>query len=82
MEVSVLQVERLPEGTQFRLARIAAGLTLLDVAHRADVSPPRLSEFERGLASALSPEAVGRVRSVLAGAPYVRPVDEIASAIA
>jgi transcriptional regulator with XRE-family HTH domain len=82
MGVSVLQVERLPEGTQFRLARIAAGLTLLDVSSRADVSPPRLSEFERGLASALSPEAVERVRSVITGTPQARPASELASAVA
>lgn len=60
----MLQIERLPEGTQLRLARIAAGLTLFDVGKRADVSPPRLSEFERGRPS-LSPEAVARVRAVL-----------------
>jgi transcriptional regulator with XRE-family HTH domain len=38
----------LHEGIEFRLARIAAGLTLFDVGVRAGVSPPRLSEFERG----------------------------------
>jgi hypothetical protein len=66
-EVAVFRVEQLPEGTQFRLARIAAGMTLFEVGKRADVSPPRLSEFERGLPS-LSPDAVARVRTVLAGA--------------
>ena len=63
----MLRVEQLPEGTQFRLARIAAGMTLLEVGKLADVSPPRLSEFERGQPS-LSPEAIARVRGVLAGA--------------
>jgi transcriptional regulator with XRE-family HTH domain len=62
----VLQIDHLPEGTQLRLARIAAGLTLFDVGKLADVSPPRLSEFERGRPS-LPPEAVARVRALLAG---------------
>jgi transcriptional regulator with XRE-family HTH domain len=62
----MLDVANLPEGVQLRLARIAAGLTLFDVGKLADVSPPRLSEFERGRPS-LSPEAVERVRAVLAG---------------
>ncbi len=62
----MLEISRLPEGTQLRLARIAAGLTLFDVGRLADVSPPRLSEFERGRPS-LSPEAVARVRMLLAG---------------
>jgi len=62
----MLRLDHLPEGTQLRLARIAAGLTLFDVGKLADVSPPRLSEFERGRSS-LSPEAVERVRVVLAG---------------
>jgi transcriptional regulator with XRE-family HTH domain len=62
----VLQIDHLPEGTQLRLARIAAGLTLFDVGKRADVSPPRLSEFERGRPS-LPPEAVARVRALLVG---------------
>ncbi len=62
----MLRMDHLPEGTQLRLARIAAGLTLFDVGKRADVSPPRLSEFERGRPS-LSLEAVARVRALLAG---------------
>jgi transcriptional regulator with XRE-family HTH domain len=62
----VLQIDHLPEGTQLRLARVAAGLTLFDVGKLADVSPPRLSEFERGRPS-LPPEAVERVRTLLAG---------------
>jgi transcriptional regulator with XRE-family HTH domain len=60
----VLQVDHLPEGTQLRLARVAAGLTLHDVGVRANVSPPRLSEFERGRGS-LAPDAVTRVLAVL-----------------
>jgi transcriptional regulator with XRE-family HTH domain len=62
----VLQLDHLPEGTQLRLARVAAGLTLFEVGKLADVSPPRLSEYERGRPS-LPPEAVERVRAVLAG---------------
>jgi len=62
----VLQFDHLPEGTQLRLARIAAGLTLFEVGKLANVSPPRLSEFERGRPS-LPPEAVARVRTLLAG---------------
>jgi transcriptional regulator with XRE-family HTH domain len=60
----MLQIDRLPEGTQLRLTRIAAGLTLFDVGKLADVSPPRLSEYERGKPS-LSPDAVARVRALL-----------------
>jgi transcriptional regulator with XRE-family HTH domain len=44
----VFRFEQLPEYTQFRLARVAAGLTLFELGRRASVSPPRLSEFERG----------------------------------
>jgi transcriptional regulator with XRE-family HTH domain len=60
----VLQLDDLPEGTQLRLARIAAGLTLFDVGVRANVSPPRLSEFERGRPS-LTRDAIERVREVI-----------------
>jgi len=60
----VLHIDHLPEGTQLRLARIAAGLTLFDVGMRARVSPPRLSEFERGRGS-LAPDSVARVYAVL-----------------
>jgi transcriptional regulator with XRE-family HTH domain len=77
----VLQIDHLPEGTQLRLARVAAGLTLFDVSKLADVSPPRLSEFERGRPS-LSPEAVERVRSALASLPNSDPARETASAVA
>jgi transcriptional regulator with XRE-family HTH domain len=73
----MLDVANLPEGVQLRLARIAAGLTLFDVGKLADVSPPRLSEFERGRPS-LSPEAVERVRAALAG-EATEPVSEAAS---
>jgi transcriptional regulator with XRE-family HTH domain len=62
----MLDISRLPEGTQLRLARVARCWTLFDVGMRANVSPPRLSEFERGRPS-LPPDAVERVRSVLAG---------------
>jgi len=66
----MLVLDRVSEGTQLRLARIATGLTLFDIGRRADVSPPRLSEFERGRL-ALAPEAIARVRAALveAGAP-------------
>lgn len=66
----MLLFNQLHEGTQIRLARIAAGLTLFDIGSRADVSPPRLSEFERGRLT-LAPEVVGRIRDVLIdpGAP-------------
>lgn len=72
----MLVLERFPEGTQLRLARIAVGLTLFDVGSRAGVQPPRLSEFERGRL-ALAPELVARVRAVLlaAGAPLAADVD-------
>lgn len=60
----MLQLDQLQEGTRFRLARVASGLTLFDVGTRAGVSPPRLSEFERGRGQ-LSPDALDRVRAVL-----------------
>lgn len=60
----MLQIDRLHEGARFRLARVAAGLTLFDVGSRANVSPPRLSEFERGRGQ-LAPDAIDRVRAVL-----------------
>jgi transcriptional regulator with XRE-family HTH domain len=61
----VFKVDHLPEGTQLRLARIAAGLTLFEVGRLADVSPPRLSEFERGRPS-LPPDSIARVQTILA----------------
>ena len=67
----MLQFTHLPKGTQLRLARVAAGLTLHDVGVRANVSPPRLSEFERGRGS-LPPDAVARVLAVLRGANRCR----------
>jgi len=68
----VLDISQLPEGAQIRLARVARGLTLFDVGRLADVSPPRLSEYERGRSS-LSADAVERVRSVLAGESAMPP---------
>ena len=64
----MLDISQLPEGAQLRLARVARGLTLFDVGRLADVSPPRLSEYERGRPS-LTPEAIERVRAVLVGKP-------------
>lgn len=55
----------LPEGRQLRIARVAANLTIWEVAQRADVQPPRISEHERGRGR-LSPEALARVHQVLA----------------
>ncbi len=65
---TVLDIARLPEGVQLRLARVAHAETLIDVVWPVNVSPPRLSEFERGR-PALSADAVAPVRSVLAGEP-------------
>lgn len=76
----MLRIDHLPEGIQLRLARIAAGLTLFDVGSRAGVSPPRLSEYERGQRS-LAPEAVERVHAVLADAAS-QPASEPADAAA
>lgn len=61
----MLDFDHLQEGTRFRLARVAAGLTLFDVGRAANVSPPRLSEFERGRGG-LSADSIDRVRAVLA----------------
>lgn len=68
----MLTLDRVSEGTSFRLARVATGLTLFDVGSRAGIPPPRLSEFERGRL-ALAPEVVSRIRGALiaAGAPLV-----------
>jgi transcriptional regulator with XRE-family HTH domain len=79
----MLDISQLPEGAQIRLARVARGLTLFDVGQLADVSPPRLSEFERGRSS-LSVEAVERVRSVLAdestiSRPLSREVERVSA---
>lgn len=60
----MLTLETLPEGTRLRLTRVAAGLTLFEVGRLANVSPPRLSEFERGRGK-LAPGALQRVRAVL-----------------
>lgn len=76
----MLHIERLPEGTQFRLMRIARGLTLFDLGRLADVSPPRLSEFERGRRS-LSADAVARVRAVLSQKSAI-PAGETVDAVA
>ena len=64
----MLDISQLREGAQLRVSRVARGLTLFEVGRLADVSPPRLSEFERGRPS-LSMEAVERVRLVLASEP-------------
>jgi transcriptional regulator with XRE-family HTH domain len=65
----VLQIhlDQLPEGRRLKVARIAAGLTLWDLARRADVQPPRISEFERGHGR-LPAEALERIHAVLAEA--------------
>lgn len=72
----MLVLDRVSEATQLRAARHVVGMTLFDVGSRAGVSPPRLSEYERGRL-ALAPDAVARVRSVLvaAGAPLTADVD-------
>lgn len=68
-----MNIEQLPDGMQFRLARVARGMTLFDVGSRAGVPPPRLSEFERGRRQ-LPPEAIDRLRAALTGNPMERPV--------
>lgn len=72
----MLVLDRVSEAAQLRMARNAAGLTLFDVGSRAGVSPPRLSEFERGRAT-LPPAVLARVRAVLvaAGAPLAADAD-------
>jgi transcriptional regulator with XRE-family HTH domain len=61
-----IRLDQLPEGRRLKVARIAAGLTLWDLAQRANVQPPRISEYERGHGR-LSPDALDRVYAVLAG---------------
>ncbi len=58
-------LDELPEGQQLKLARVAANLTIWEVAQLAGVQPPRISEHERGRGQ-LSPEALARVHQVLA----------------
>lgn len=72
----MLTLDRVSEPAQFRMARIAAGLTLFDVGRRAGIQPPRLSEFERGRL-VLPRDAVARIRATLvaAGAPLVAEGD-------
>lgn len=60
----MFELERLDEGTQFRLARVAAGLSQYDVATRAGVAPQRISELERGRGQ-LPPVVIERIRGVL-----------------
>jgi hypothetical protein len=77
----VLQFEDLPEGTQFRLMRVALGLTLFQVGAAATVSPPRLSEYERGR-GALPPDAVVRVHKFLVQASEHQHEGQTADGIA
>jgi transcriptional regulator with XRE-family HTH domain len=44
----MLQLERLDEGTQTRVVRVAAGLSQHELASRAGIDRRRLSEHERG----------------------------------
>jgi transcriptional regulator with XRE-family HTH domain len=44
----MLQLERLDEGTQTRIKRVAARLSQHDLASRAGIDRRRLSEHERG----------------------------------
>lgn len=62
-----IHLNQLPEGRRLKVARIAAGLTLWDLAQLADVQPPRISEFERGHGR-LSADALERINAVLAEA--------------
>lgn len=66
----MLALNRVSEGMQVRMARVAIGWSLYELGARTGVLPPRLSEFERGRLT-LAPEAVARVRATLvaAGAP-------------
>ena len=62
----MVQVKQFDIGTQFRLLRVAAGLTQQDLAMLAGVERRRLSEFERNQVDALDPDAVLRVLAALA----------------
>lgn len=61
----MLDLDHIDEGTKLRVARTVARLSLFDVAMRAGVAPQRLSEYERGRAGSLTPDAINRVRAVL-----------------
>lgn len=63
----MLVLDQLSEGKRDRVARVAAGLTQYQLAQRANVSPPRLSDHERGVRP-LPADAAARVRAVLADA--------------
>jgi transcriptional regulator with XRE-family HTH domain len=60
-----VEFDHLPEGMKLRLARVARGWTLFDLGKRADISPPRLSEFECGRRM-LPPEKLERIKAALA----------------
>ena len=61
----MVQVKQFDIGTQFRLLRVAAGLTQQDLAMLVGVERRRLSEFERNQADALDLDAVLRVLAAL-----------------
>lgn len=63
----MLHFDHLHEGTKFRLARVAAGMSLLDLGAKAGIAPPRLSEFERGY-RVLPADALDRMRAILSHA--------------
>jgi transcriptional regulator with XRE-family HTH domain len=64
----MLRLEELDEGIRTRVLRVAAGLSQHDLALRANVDRRRLSEFERNQVNALAPDALARVREVIARA--------------
>jgi transcriptional regulator with XRE-family HTH domain len=67
-EDAVLRLEELDEGTRLRVLRVAAGLSQHNLAVHANVDRRRLSEFERNQENALAPDALDRVREVIARA--------------
>ena len=77
----MLQLERLDEGTQTRILRVAAGLSQHDLASQAGIDRRRLSEHERGERPLPASESA-RVRDVLVRLASGRrlPESEVADA--
>ncbi len=63
----MIRFETLDERIKIRLARVAAGMTLFDAGMRAGISPPRLSEFERGR-RILPADDLARLQAILTSA--------------
>ena len=60
----MLHIEDLPAGRRLRVLRVAANLTLFQLGTKANVSPARISDYERGVGQ-LPSDALERLCSIL-----------------